>query len=48
MIQKMAAEELENCLLFASKAAAINCTREGADPPYKHEMEAQDLGSGYL
>jgi fructokinase len=32
-------EELEACLTFASKAAAINCTREGANPPYKFEME---------
>lgn len=33
-------EELKSCLMFASKAAAINCTREGANPPYKFEMEA--------
>ena len=29
---------LEGCLAFAVKAAAINCTREGANPPYRHEM----------
>ena len=31
-------KDLEACLAFATKAAAINCTREGADPPYRHEM----------
>ncbi len=37
-IAKMAPTQLENCLAFAVKAAAINCTREGANPPYRHEM----------
>jgi len=27
------------CLRFANRAAAINCTREGADPPYRSEMD---------
>jgi fructokinase len=31
--------ELRACLSFATKAAAINCTRDGADPPYRHEMD---------
>jgi len=31
--------DLEACIAFGSKAAAINCTREGADPPYRHEMD---------
>lgn len=31
--------ELKACLTFASKAAAINCTREGANPPFRYEME---------
>lgn len=38
-IADMTAEELEECLQYAVKAAAINCTREGADPPYKREMD---------
>ena len=38
LVSEMTAEELEVCLTFATKAAAINCTREGADPPYKNEM----------
>lgn len=37
-IAQMAPTQLENCLAFAVKAAAINCTREGANPPYRHEM----------
>ena len=39
LIREMSTQVLDECLSFASKAAAINCTREGADPPYKHEME---------
>ncbi len=39
LVSEMTAEELEVCLAFATKAAAINCTREGADPPYKNEMD---------
>jgi len=31
-------EELRNLLGFASAAAAINCTREGADPPWAEEL----------
>lgn len=39
VLQRIKVEELNNCLSFASKAAAINCTREGANPPFRHEME---------
>jgi fructokinase len=35
----MSKETLEACLAFATKAAAINCMRAGANPPYRHEME---------
>ncbi len=38
-IRAMQTAELEACLAFASKAAAINCTRKGANPPYRHEMD---------
>ena len=31
--------ELSNCLAYAGRAAAINCSRQGANPPTKHEME---------
>ena len=31
--------DLRACLFFATKAAAINCTRDGADPPYRDEMD---------
>ncbi len=37
-IAEIGAEHLDACLRFAVKAAAINCAREGANPPYKHEM----------
>jgi fructokinase len=32
-------EQLKACLSYASQAAAINCARVGANPPYKHELE---------
>jgi fructokinase len=38
-LSKILGEELQACLSFATKAAAINCTRDGADPPYRHEMD---------
>jgi fructokinase len=38
-ISAMEASDLEACLTFAAKAAAINCTRKGANPPYRHEMD---------
>jgi fructokinase len=38
-ISNIPKEELHACLSFATKAAAINCTRDGADPPYRHEMD---------
>ena len=37
-LAKMNLNCLEECLTFAGKAAAINCTREGANPPFKNEM----------
>jgi fructokinase len=40
-LDKITPEELKACLTFAGKAAAINCTREGANPPFKSEMEDQ-------
>jgi len=32
-------DELKTFLQLAAKAAAINCTREGATPLYWHEMD---------
>lgn len=39
LISEMNIDELNACLCFAVNAAAINCTREGANPPYRHEMK---------
>jgi fructokinase len=38
-ISKMTPEALRSCLAFATRAAAINCTRKGANPPFRDEME---------
>ncbi|RIH88071.1 Fructokinase [Calidithermus terrae] len=32
---------LEQLLTFANQAAAINCTRPGADPPWGHEVDSR-------
>jgi fructokinase len=38
-INNLTTAELQACLAYAGRAAAINCSRQGANPPYKHEME---------
>jgi fructokinase len=35
------ANQLKACLEYATRAAAINCSRPGANPPYRYEMEKQ-------
>lgn len=35
----LTAAQLTACLAYAGQAAAINCSRQGANPPYKAEME---------
>ncbi len=40
-LRGMTAEQLGACLDYAGRAAAINCSRQGANPPYRHEMESQ-------
>jgi fructokinase len=37
-MSKLNEGELRSCLEFASRAAAINCTRPGADPPHRNEL----------
>jgi fructokinase len=38
-LRELTAEQLGACLDYAGRAAAINCSRQGANPPYKYEME---------
>jgi fructokinase len=38
----LAAEEVESLLDFACLAAALTCTRSGAEPPWRSEMQAQN------
>ena len=38
-LRALTAEQLGACLDYAGRAAAINCSRQGANPPYTHEME---------
>jgi fructokinase len=42
-IREIPADALERCLAFADRAAAITCTRAGAQPPTRSEMDAGDL-----
>jgi fructokinase len=39
-VREMPADALRACLAFANRAAAITCTRAGAQPPTRSEMEA--------
>jgi fructokinase len=41
-LRNLTTEQLTACLSYASQAAAINCSRIGANPPYKHELEEID------
>jgi fructokinase len=38
-LRALKATELADCLTFAGRAAAINCSRQGANPPYRHELD---------
>src|SRR5262249_23652265 len=38
-LQNVSSEDLEEVLRFATAAAALNCTRAGANPPYYVEVE---------
>lgn len=38
-IRTLTSAELAASLSYAGRAAAINCSRQGANPPYKNEME---------
>jgi fructokinase len=37
-LRRLTAAEIEAALAFAAGAAAITCTRSGADPPWRHEL----------
>jgi fructokinase len=39
-IANLSEEELFNALFFANKAAAIDCSRRGADPPSRREVDS--------
>lgn len=38
-LRGMGPDVLHGCLAYAVRAASINCSRPGANPPYLHEME---------
>jgi fructokinase len=38
-LRALTAEQLGACLTYAAQAAAINCSRQGTNPPTKLEME---------
>ncbi len=39
-LRKVGQDMLNDCLAYAVKAASINCSRAGANPPFLREMEA--------
>lgn len=39
-LRDLSQAQLGACLAYAVRAAAINCSRPGANPPYLHEMES--------
>ena len=41
-LRKISSDQLSACLSYASQAAAINCSRIGANPPYRRELEKID------
>jgi fructokinase len=41
-LRALTSDQLSACLTYATRAAAINCSRVGADPPYRHELEGID------
>ena len=41
-LRNLSENQLAACLAYANRAAAINCSRRGANPPYSHEMENFD------
>ncbi len=42
-LREISAGSLRACIAFANRAAAITCTRAGAQPPTRAEMDASDL-----
>ena len=40
VLRRMPAGTLERCLVFASRAAGLTCSRPGSDPPFLRELEA--------
>jgi len=41
-LRGMSQELLSDCLAYAVRAASINCSRPGANPPYLHEMRCNN------
>jgi fructokinase len=38
-LKRLTVEELRSCLGFANRVARVVCQREGANPPWRHELE---------
>ena len=45
-LKNISTPDLTDALKYAQHIAAITCSRLGADPPWKHELEAESAGLG--
>ena len=45
LLDELSSADLTRLLAYANRVSAITCTRAGADPPYRTEVEASTLGT---
>ena len=45
LLQRLSSTDLLHLLTYANQVSALACTKAGADPPYRSELEAASLGA---
>ena len=45
LLERISSKDLLRLLTYANRVSALACTRAGADPPYRSEVEADSLGA---